>query len=366
MNKKWIVAAIILAIIAAIVTYINYEKIEEYISNKSWQLADSVATIYTDNINQVETGKNLVVLTKNSIDLYNNSDKSNYSIPIVSSEILTDTSDEYTIIAEKTTGFVTLMNNTEKVWEKNFSGTVTDVVVNKNGYAAITYYQTGYKSVIKVLKNNGEELFTNFLAASYAIDVDIANNNKVLAVAEIDTEGIKVVSKIEIVEIDSANKTKINKLYECDDEVILDVEYTKNGELFVLKDSAILKIDQEKVISNILEYDYSTVAYATVENGENAIVVRKKSSGIFGSESVLEIINGENKKDYELYSTPQGIFVQGKTVALNMGNEAIFTNTNGKLIKRYNLGGQLKEIILYDNGNMAALVFKNKIELIKI
>ena len=52
------------------------------------------------------------------------------------------------------------------------------------------YSQAGYKSLIKVFSNTGKELFTNYLASTYAIDVAISNDNKTLAVAEIDANGI--------------------------------------------------------------------------------------------------------------------------------------------------------------------------------
>ncbi|MBO5179235.1 MAG: hypothetical protein J6B87_02680 [Clostridia bacterium] len=366
MKKKWITLAIVLAIIVAIFTYLNYDKIEEYMESKSWQLADSIATIQTDDITQIATGKSLIALTKNSIDLYKDTEKVENSIALVTSEIITSTANNYTVIGDKISGNIYMMKDNEKVWETKVSGTIFDIVVNKNGYVAVTYYQSGYKSTIKVLKTNGEELFTTFLASTYAADVVIADNNKILAVAEIDTEGIKLISKIKIIEIDSSNETKVNTIYEDSDNLILDIEYTGKNELLILKDNGVIMIDNKNVASTILEYDYSNVAYSTIENGENAVIVRKISAGIFGSESVLEIYDNNNKKEYELESTPQSICVQNKTIALNLGNEVVFVGTNGNLIKRYKLGGQLKDIKLYDNGNMVALVFKNKIELIKI
>lgn len=366
MNKKWIVLAIVFAIIVAIITYLNYDRIEEYLENKNWQLADSVATIQIDDIIQVANGKSLVTLTKDSIDFYKDTDTAQNSIEIVTSEILTSCANDYTAIADKKSGNIYMMKEDTKLWETKVTGEIFDIVVNKNGYVAITYYQTGYKSIIKVLKATGEELFTTFLASTYAMDVTIADNNKILALAEVDTEGITLISKVKVIEIDSANETKSNTIYEGKDCLIMDIEYTNKNELMVLKDTGIILINDENKISNVVEYDYSTVAYSTIENGENAIIIRKASSGIFGSESILEIYDKDSKKEYSLQTTPQSISAQNKIIALNLGNEVIFVNTNGNLIKRYNLGGQLKDIKLYDDGNMAALVFKNKIELIKI
>lgn len=366
MNKKKIAIIVALAIITSIITYLNYDKIEEYIVNKQWQMADSIATIQMDDVNQVMNGKNLILLTKNSIDFYKDSANKEKSIPIVTSEILTSVANEYTVIGEKTSGNIYMLKEDIIAWESKANGTILDVVVNKNGYVAVTYYQSGYKSVIKVFKPNGEELFTTFLASTYAIDVAIADNNKLIAVAEVDTEGIRVTSNVKIIEVNNNNETRFNTIYTDNDSLILDVEYTDKNTLFILKDDGVVSIDKEKNTKNVLTYDYSEIVYSTIENGKNIVVVRKAAVGIFGSECVLEIYDEKGKEEYKLTATPQSICVQNKTIVLNMGNEVIFVGTNGKLIKRYTLGSQLKDIKLYENGNMAALVFRNKIELVKI
>ena len=64
--------------------------------------------------------------------------------------------------------------------------------------------------------------------------------------------------------------------------------------------------------------------------------------------------------------TPQSIDTNNTIIALNLGDEVLFFNTNGKLEKRYELENQLLAVKLYNKGNMAALVFRNKIELIKL
>ena len=44
----------------------------------------------------------------------------------------------------------------------------------------------------------------------------------------------------------------------------------------------------------------------------------------------------------------------------------LFLNTNGRFLKHCRLDGQVKEIKLYGNGSMAALVFRDRIEIIKL
>lgn len=366
MNKKRIIILVALAVMVSVITYLNYDTIEEYIENKQWQMADSIATIQMDDVSQVTSGKNLILLTKSSIDLYKNSANKVGNIQVVSSELISDSANEYTIIGDKTSGNVYVLKEEEIVWETKVTGTILGVEINKNGYSAVTYSQSGYKSVVRVLKPSGEELCTTFLGSTYAVDVTISNNNKSLAVAEIDTDGIKLGSNVKVIEIGNNNETKFETVYSDSDSLILDIEYTEKNTLLILKDDGVASIDKDNIVTENLSYDYSKMVYVTIENSEKVIAVRKAAVGIFGSECVLEIYDDKNIKEYELTSTPQGICAQGKTVALNMGNEVIFISTNGKLIKRYTLGSQLKDIKLYENGHFAALVFRNKIELVEI
>lgn len=366
MNKRAIIILIILAITISVVTYFNYDAIEEYIENKQWQMADSIATIQLDDVSQVASGKDLILLTKSSIDLYKNSASKIGSISVASSELITDSANDYTIIGDKTSGNIYVLKETQTVWETQITGTLLGVEINKNGYSAITYTQSGYKSVIRVLKPTGDELCTTFLGSTYALDVAISNNNKTLAVAEVDTDGIKLSSNVKVIEITNNNDAKFNTVYTDNDSLILDIEYTENNKLLVLKDDGVATIDNENTVTENLSYTYSEMVYSTIENSEDIIVVQKSAVGIFGSECKLKIYGEKNEKEYELNSTPQSICAKGKTIALNMGNEVIFVSTNGKLIKRYSLGSQLKDIKLYENGRFAALVFRNKIELVEI
>ena len=53
-------------------------------------------------------------------------------------------------------------------------------------------------------------------------------------------------------------------------------------------------------------------------------------------------------------------------IALVMEDELLIVNTNGKLVKKFDISRNIKSIVLYDNGNTIGLIFRDKIEFIKI
>lgn len=115
----------------------------------------------------------------------------------------------------------------EKVWENIIPGNIYSVYVNKNGYVAVTYKQSGYKSLVKIISPTGIELFTSYLASTYALDVAITNDNKTLAIAEVDTEGIHVTSAIKIIDINNLENSNVKRFALDENSIIVNIEYTE-------------------------------------------------------------------------------------------------------------------------------------------
>lgn len=66
---------------------------------------------------------------------------------------------------------------------------LSQISINKNGYVAVTVVDTSYKTVIEMYDNQGNRLFKTFLSSTRVISTTISNDNKYLAIAEIDTSG---------------------------------------------------------------------------------------------------------------------------------------------------------------------------------
>ena len=75
-------------------------------------------------------------------------------------------------------------------------------------------------------------------------------------------------------------------------------------------------------------------------------------------------INNEKKNVYTVKSVAKSVKTNGNVIALNLGTEIEFIDTNGWLIKRYNSSSEVKDIILCDG--LAWIIYKDKIELISL
>lgn len=365
---KLILIIIILVAIFSTILYINYDNIVNFVDNKEWEVADSIAKIIPNKYLQLScAGDELIIIESDQVSTYTYSEVPIYTVQTALREVVSDSESSYSIIGEVSSGKLVLLNEKGKLWDFNVNGEILTVSVNKNGYVACIYSKSGYKSLIKVIKPTGEEMFTNYLASTYAVDVEISNDNKYLALAEVNTEGITLESSVKIIDMNKAVDETIKTVKLDNNTLLLDVEYTDKNELLMLEDNRIEKLSDDYQRQLIREYRQGEVSHITIENGNNGILVEKVDTGIFSTEYLVKIYSDYNEwKEYKLNGTPKQIYAQEKLVAVDMGNEILFLNTNGRLVKRCELNGQVKEICLYRNGGMAALVFRDRIEIVKL
>lgn len=366
---KTLLIIIILIAIFSTIFYLNYERIEAFFGNKEWEYVSPIAKIITNKYLQASSiGDKLVVIETDKISAYENSNKAEFSVNNVMRAAISDNVESYCVIGEDGGSKFMLLDEKGKVWEFDTQGEILSLSVNKNGYVACIYSKSGYKSLIKVIKPSGEEMFTNYLASTYAVDVEISNDNKYLALAEVSTEGINIESYIKIIDMNKAETESITTIELDSNTLVLDIEYDDKNDLLILEDKGIEKVSPSYEKTEIRHYRANEISHVSIENKANFVLVEKEEAGIFSTNYILKIYNLEDEepKSFELESTPKQIYAQGKTIAIDMGNEILFVNTNGKLIKRCKLDGQVKEIKLYASGNMVALIFRDRIEIVKL
>ena len=91
-----------------------------------------------------------------------------------------------------------------------------------------------------------------------------------------------------------------------------------------------------------------------------------QSSGLFTADSVVSIINIENKetKQYTVNYIVKEIYTYNNIIALNSGTEIEFINTSGWLVKRYIANQEITNIVVSDN--VAGIIYRDKIEIINL
>ena len=69
-------------------------------------------------------------------------------------------------------------------------------------------------------------------------------------------------------------------------------------------------------------------------------------------------------KEYTVTSVTKEIYTYGDIIALNLGTEIEFINTEGWLVKRYIANQEITNVVV--SSNMAGIIYRDKIEIINL
>lgn len=364
-----IITIIILAIIIGI--YINNKEAREWIDKNIFRkevIQNNVTTIELkegQNNNIYAFNKYIGILNKNKFEIYENTGNKEKELEIQISNPIFKAANRFLIIGENKGQRIYLIEDKEIAWKTEIEGKIAQVHVNKNGYVAVVIVDTSYKTVIAMYDPEGNEMFKKYLSTSRTADVDISNDNKYLAIAEIDTLGTMIQSNVRIISIndptneqDETYKGEANKL-------ITNIKYQDKNKLVCMYTDCI-HIIEDKQDKTIISNEGKKITFQSIELASNFISIEEKTSGLFTADSIVKIVNAENKneKEYTINSSIKEISTCGNIIALNLGTEVEFINTGGWLVKRYIANQEITQIAVSDS--IASIIYRDKIEIINL
>lgn len=374
LNKKKVIQTIVIlcVIITAVVLFSVYVAnaefrawIDKYIFMK--EMTENTGPIIeadTDASTYIYAyDKYITVLSKNNLQSYDSSGKKESEIQITIANPLFSSNGKYLCVAEKGGNKLYLISGGNIVWQKDLEGQISQVYVNKNGYVSVSH-----KTMVKLFNTEGAPITTAYLSSTYAIDTAISNDNKELAIAEINYTGSIIQSSIKIISVGKAQTdtdNAVTEIYKAEAKnIITSIRYQENGTLLCMFDDHIARRTEKQLVEET-KFSNDTL-FADINLDGYTIEVKKKSTGLFSSAAQTEIkqIGTEKVNLYKTDSLPKSMVAYQDIIALNLGTEVHFIHTNGWLIKKYTATRDIKDVAIC--GNVAAIVYKDKIELVNL
>ena len=380
-NKKKIAIAIatsviVVAVIVIVGLYLSNKPVREWIDKNIFRKEVEQDTVATIELNEEQTGniyafnKYIGILNQTKFTIYGNTGNEETSLDIQISSPIFSSANRFLAIAENKGKKFYVLEDKNISWEAEIDGSISQIYVNKNGYVAVLITGTSYKTVIKMYNPQGKEMFTTFLANTRAVDVSVSNDNKYLAIAEVDTSGTMVQSSIRIMSIDKAEKGQtedsLEKTYTSETgKLITNVKYQDRGKLVCMYTDSITEIENEQE-NTLVDSSDKKITFQSIDLENNMCYVEEKSSGLFTADSVVNILNTDNKetKQYTVNYVAKEIYTNGSIIALNLGTEIEFINTGGWLVKRYVANQEITSIVVSDS--IAGIIYRDKIEIINL
>ena len=379
-NKKKIVIAISIFLVVAVIgtligVYSNNNSFRDWIDKNLLRkevMQDKVSTIEIEDgqtANVVAFNKYIGILNKNKFSIYGSSGNEETSLEIQISNPMFNSADRFLAIAETNGKKLYVVENKDISWQTQVEGNILQVVINKNGYVAIVIEDTINKAVIALYNPQGKQLFNAYLSSTRAVDVSISNDNKFLAIAEIDTSGTMVKSSIKVISVEKASSDPTNSVentYQLEnDKLLTNIKYQDRNKLVCMYTDE-LRVIEDGNDNQLIDDSNKTLIAQSIELNNYACIVEEESSGLFSANSKLTIIDTNNKgtKEYSAESVAGNIYTNGNIIALNLGTEVEFVSTGGWLVKRYVANQEITNVVL--SQNLAGIVYRDKIELVNL
>lgn len=379
-KKKLIIIIIIAAIVAVIIAiaaiYINNKGARNWIDVnifRKQKVQNNLPSIEIEDGNNADIcafNKYIGILSKNIFTIYDETGSKSKELTVDISKPIFTSNNKYLVIAENNGKKVYLIEDKEILWDRDIEGNIEQVTINKNGYVAVTIVDTSYKTVIQLFDNQGNSLFKRFLATTRAVATSISDDNKYLAIAQVDTSGTKVQSNIQVMSIDEAKNNNENakqKEYSAEEgELITNIKFQEKNKLLCMYTDKIKVIKTDETEETLQEFKDKKISFATINLSNASATIEEKSSGIFTADTVVNIMNSENKNIslYNADAISKEIFTSGSIIALNMGSEVDFVNQGGWLVKKYMAEQEISKLVMSES--IAGIIYRDKIEIITL
>lgn len=367
---------IIIAIGIFIVIYVRNKEFREWVDTNILQKEvnqDKLATIeilQDENLNAYAFGQYIGILNKNEFHIYGNTAKEETKIAVDISTPIFNANGRNLVIAEDKGQKIYFIQDKDLIWEDTVEGNISKIYTGQNGYTAVAITGTVNKTVISVYDDKGKSLFKTFLSTTRVSDIAISNDNKYLALAEIDTSGLAIQSKIEVFSIEKAQVDADNSkiaVYQIDDnELISNIQYHNKDKLICMSKDKITAFSLEGNKDILYTNSNKKVIFQAINLNNSVAILEEAAANLFTADTNVTIINTENKgtTNYTAKAVTKELYTYENMIALNLGTEIEFINTGGWLVKRYKAEQEITDIVL--SGNIAGIIYRDKIEIVNL
>lgn len=304
---------------------------------------------------------------------YHSADKQEWKSNVGINNPIANAEGKYLIIAEKDGKSYYIANNKQIISNGQVDGQIYYVKINENGYSAVVYNKLGYKSAVKISKPNGEEIFTRFFSSTKVVSCDISDDNKTLAVGEIDISGIKLSSGVTFLSLTLSRDTNISNAGGTNndssignvisgsmeyDSLISNLDFKDKDTLLAVHSSKVIKYLLNGSKSDVMPLDNTTTQAINNSAKGYFIDVSKAMANVFVNKMEVHIISKDGKElgKYSIDQIIKEAECMNRTIAINTGTEIHIISTSGRLIKKIQPKGDIKTIKLFDNGSHIVVV----------
>ncbi|MEG2381284.1 MAG: DUF5711 family protein [Oscillospiraceae bacterium] len=310
---------------------------------------------------QYTYGDDVLLLSNKGLTAIDRSGKKKWKVEAQLTSPLIDIDEKYILIADLDGNNYTATYKDGKIQhEFKVQNDIISAKVNKSGNTAIATEEAGYKGMVSVFNNRGDNIYTWHSGEGYIVDVDISDNSRYLAVSQMMSDGDEVYSRIQFIDI---FRGEIVSTAFCESALVANITFDKNDDVVAVSDKNVvgytkkgkqrfdINLAGKKTTNFILGNDMMT--FLTADSRGNSILEIYSTGGrLIGTYST----NGEVKN----------VAMCGDTIALNTMRDVLYVNSRGKLKRTLSIEHDIKTIGIFGNERDVLVIGGNKADVVRI
>ena len=229
----------------------------------------------------------IAVASSNGFSLYSVTGGQDLSSVDVVANPRLEVSDKYALTYDEGTNRYSVYTTVAKVLSAECEFEILDAAVSDIGKYALVTSTDEARNLITVY-NQDFRVVTEYYKDKYVMDVALDSEGEHICAASVDVKLSDVVCELMIGKVGTKDSVSL----EYAGMMPLRAEYTDDGRLFVLCDSALLIFKGEKEVARV-DFDGLTPGCFAIEG--NTVAVTFPTNAV-GSESMLRVFNSEGKE----------------------------------------------------------------------
>lgn len=365
--KRFIFMIILLVVLCTLVLLYEYGPIFGISLDKFDTGKEKKIDIVTgENDIYINYNEELLVYSNQKVATYNKNAKKTWEYNLDS--MFTPsiyTYEKYMVIVNNTSGNIYLFESKKEILDQKIDGTINHVYLDEYGNMAVEYSTSGYKKVVGVYNKSGRNLYNAYLDNDAIVDLKIIENSNKLLVLQTSSVSSKIGIKVNLIDGTKENDNLI-QIAKFDNNFVYDLTIQGRNIIIVLDDRLVkLNIDDKKV-TDIMSFESSQLSFISLTSNYFTTVEKELNSDSSNYKINMKRFDNSLISSTSIDNVPKFIQNSGLLNYFVYQDRLSVINKWGIEVKSENIDIAPKNIIVFNGQKAIALVYTNKIRVIKI
>ena len=271
----------------------------------------------------------------------------------------------YMAVANNTNGNIYLFENKKEILDMKIDGSISHIYLDEDGNMAVEYSSSGYKKIIGIYNKKGNNLYNAYLDNDSIVELKMIDNANKLILFQTNVTSFKVGIKVSLID-GTKSENNLSQIAKLDNSYTFDLT-VQGRDIIMVLDSKISKLNIDTGnITDIKKFSESQIAYVSL--CDNYFTTVEKSLNEENSGYKINMLRFDNTliSKTDISTTPKLMENSGLLNYFVYQDRLSVINKWGIEIKSESLDITPKDIIIFNGQKAIALVYTNKIRVIKI